>query len=134
MAELMTEHPVLSEPRPVLEHQEAEVRYDALCLWYFGRELHDHSTVRRRVLGLLTDTACLNWPWSCVLAHCGLSSDFVTLVAEGLQGGVDAAMVRAEDEGRGSLVLVRQVDTAADEEESDGYDRVQRTIRATDAL
>jgi len=107
MAELMTEHPVLSEPRPVLEHQEAEVRYDALCLWYFGRELHDHSTVRRRVLGLLTDTACLNWPWSCVLAHCGLSSDFVTLVCEGLRDGAEAAMTRAEEEGRGSLVRVQ---------------------------
>jgi len=95
---------VLSGPRPVLEPHEAEARYDALCQWYFGRELHAQTAVRCRVLGLLSDADCLSWPRSCVQHHCGLSSDFLTLVGEGLREGVDVAIARAQEEGRGPLV------------------------------
>jgi hypothetical protein len=96
----MTDHPILAAPLPSLEPQEAEARYDALCRWYFGRELHDHARVRRRTLNLLTDAACLDWPWGCVQAHCGLSTDFLTLVCEGLRDGAQVAMAHAEEEGR----------------------------------
>jgi hypothetical protein len=104
MPELMAEHPGLSAPVPVLEPQEADARYDMLCRWYFGRELHEHTAVRRRTLGLLADAACMSWSWGGVQNHCGLSANFLTLVCEGLRDGAAAAIARAEQEGRGSLV------------------------------
>jgi hypothetical protein len=103
MPKRLADHPVLAAPLPPLEPQECETRYNTLCHWYFGRELHDHARVRRRTLDLLTDVAVLDWPRGCAQAHCGLSADFLTLVTEGLRDGVDVAMARAEDEGRGRL-------------------------------
>jgi hypothetical protein len=94
----------LPESVAVVEPPEADATYDALCQYYYSRTLHDHTAVRRRTLGLLTDAACVTWPWNCVRHHCGLSADFLTLVREGLQFGVDQAIANAEEEGRGSLV------------------------------
>ena len=104
MSALLTESPILAAPCVDVEPQEAEARYDALCQAYFGRALHDHAAVRRRTLGVLTDAACMGWPWGCMQYHCGLSTNFLTLVYEGLRDGVDAAMARATEHGRGSWV------------------------------
>ena len=103
MSETVTEEiHVRVGPVPVVEPLDAEARFDALCLWYFGRELYAHTVVRRRTLDLLTDPACREWPWGCVQAHCGLSENFLTLVYEGLRDGVAAAQARAEPAGQGS--------------------------------
>jgi hypothetical protein len=62
---------------------EAEAWFDAICDVYFGRELHDHVRVRQRIIGLLLDAAYLTWPWSLVVAHCGVSGAFLERVLDG---------------------------------------------------
>jgi hypothetical protein len=91
------------EASAVVEPTEVEAIFDAVCHWYFGRELHEHTAVRRRMLGLLADAACVTWPWVCVQHHCGLSSAFLALVYQGLQHGAEAAIALAEQERDGPL-------------------------------
>jgi hypothetical protein len=88
-----------------LDSDEAERRFDALCLHHFGRHLHQHTAVRRRTLGVLLDPACTAWPWSTVQQYCGLSEPFLCLLYEGLRDGVEAAIQHAEQIAAGDWTL-----------------------------